>query len=56
MMSIIIVGVSLSCFCEEDFYRHDHRLIFRSIARLEAADKPFDVITLSDELSKTHEL
>jgi len=42
--------------CEEDFYRHDHRLIFRSIARLEAADKPFDVITLSDELSKTHEL
>ena len=41
---------------EEDFYRHDHRLIFRSIANLEAADKPFDVVTLSDELSKTHEL
>ena len=41
---------------EEDFYRHDHRLIFRSIAKLEAADKPFDVVTLSDELSKTHEL
>ncbi len=41
---------------EEDLYRHDHRLIFRSIARLEAADKPFDVVTLSDELSKTNEL
>jgi len=41
---------------EEDFYRHDHRLIFRSIAKLETADKPFDVVTLSDELSKTHEL
>ncbi|MDH5484835.1 MAG: replicative DNA helicase [Gammaproteobacteria bacterium] len=42
--------------CEEDFYRRDHRLIFRSIARLEANDLPFDVITLSDELGKTHEL
>jgi len=41
---------------EEDLYRHDHRLIFRSIAKLEAADKPFDVVTLSDELSKTNEL
>jgi len=41
---------------EEDLYRHDHRLIFRSIAKLEAADKPFDVVTLSDELSKTDEL
>jgi len=41
---------------EDDFYRHDHRLIFRSIAHLEAADKPFDVVTLSDELSKTDEL
>ena len=41
---------------EEDLYRHDHRLIFRSISRLEAADKPFDVVTLSDELSKTNEL
>lgn len=41
---------------ENDFYRHDHRLIFRSITKLEAADKPFDVITLSDELSKTNEL
>ncbi|HED36399.1 MAG TPA: replicative DNA helicase [Gammaproteobacteria bacterium] len=41
---------------EADFYRQDHKLIFRSIANLEAADKPFDVVTLSDELSKTHEL
>ena len=41
---------------EDDFYRHDHKLIFRSIAKLEGAEKPFDVVTLSDELSKTHEL
>jgi len=41
---------------EGDFYRHDHRLIFRSIVKLESADKPFDVVTLSDELSRTDEL
>ncbi len=41
---------------ESDFYRRDHRLILRSIANLEANDKPFDVITLSEELEKTHEL
>ena len=41
---------------EEDFYRKEHRLILRAIARLEANDMPFDVITLSEELEKTHEL
>jgi len=41
---------------ETDFYRKEHRLIYRSIARLEAADIPFDVVTLSEELEKTHEL
>ncbi len=41
---------------EEDFYRKEHRLIFRSIASLEAKDSPFDVVTLSEELEKTHEL
>lgn len=41
---------------EGDFYRRDHRLIFRSIAQLEQDEQPFDVVTLSEELSKTHEL
>lgn len=41
---------------ETDLYRKEHRLIYRSIARLEAADIPFDVVTLSEELEKTHEL
>ncbi|MDH3388472.1 MAG: replicative DNA helicase, partial [Gammaproteobacteria bacterium] len=27
---------------EQDFYRHDHRLIFRSIGALAAEDKPYD--------------
>ena len=40
---------------EVDFYRRDHRLIFRSVANLEANDQPFDVVTLSEQLSKTSE-
>ncbi|WP_423196934.1 MULTISPECIES: replicative DNA helicase [unclassified Cupriavidus] len=35
---------------EADFYRFDHRLIFQSIARLIAATKPADVITVYEML------
>ncbi len=41
---------------EHDFYRHDHRLIFRSIAVLAETDKPRDVITLSEWLKDRDEL
>ena len=41
---------------EEDFYRHDHRLIFRSIAILAERDDPLDVITLSEWLKDRSEL
>ncbi len=41
---------------EQDFYRHDHRLIFRSIAVLAETDKPRDVITLSEWLKDREEL
>jgi replicative DNA helicase len=41
---------------EEDFYRHDHRLIFRSIAILAERDDPLDVITLSAWLKDRDEL
>ena len=41
---------------EHDFYRHDHRLIFRSIAVLAEADKPLDIITLSEWLKSREEL
>jgi len=34
-----------------DFYRHDHRLIFRAVAALAARTEPFDVITLSEWLN-----
>ncbi|MEW5756609.1 MAG: replicative DNA helicase [Pseudomonadota bacterium] len=41
---------------EEDFYRHDHRLIFRAIANLSERNLPFDVVTLSEQLEKHGEL
>ena len=41
---------------ETDFYRREHKLIYRAIAALEAQTQPFDLVTLSEELAKTHEL
>lgn len=37
---------------EEDFYRREHRLIFRAIEALAEASKPFDVVTLAEELEQ----
>jgi len=37
---------------EEDFYRYDHRLIFRAIADLAEGDSPLDIVTLSEWLGK----
>ena len=41
---------------EHDFYRQDHRLIFRSIAVLAESDSPLDIITLSNWLKDRDEL
>tara|TARA_R110000868_G_scaffold37424_5_gene132395 strand:+ start:1013 stop:2404 length:1392 start_codon:yes stop_codon:yes gene_type:complete len=41
---------------EEDFYRHEHRLIFRTIGRLTDQSKPIDVLTVSEALREMHEL
>ncbi|KAF0192640.1 MAG: replicative DNA helicase [Gammaproteobacteria bacterium] len=41
---------------EKDFYRADHRLIYRAIGTLAAQNSPYDVITLSECLEKTREL
>ncbi len=41
---------------EHDFYRQDHRLIFRSIATLAEAYQPCDAVTLSDWLKQRNEL
>ncbi|MBX2808472.1 MAG: replicative DNA helicase [Cellvibrionaceae bacterium] len=40
----------------EDFYKDAHRQIFRTMIRLAEADKPFDIITLAEELSRHDEL
>lgn len=41
---------------EDDFYRHDHKLIFRAVTKLAAEGKPFDVVTLSEWLDSNDEL
>jgi replicative DNA helicase len=41
---------------EEDFYRHDHRLLFLAIRELESRNEPFDAVTLSQCLEKNGEL
>jgi replicative DNA helicase len=41
---------------EQDFYRREHQLIFRAVAHLASLNKPFDVVTLSDELKADGEL
>jgi len=41
---------------EGDFYRKDHRLIFRVIEQLSEKQSPFDVITISELLEEIDEL
>ncbi|WP_372832868.1 replicative DNA helicase [Pontibacterium sp.] len=41
---------------EENFYRHDHRLIFRTMTKLVNNAQPLDVVTLSEELDRVGEL
>jgi len=37
---------------EGDFYRREHRLIFRAIANLAGEGKPFDVVTIAEDLER----
>ena len=41
---------------EGDFYRSEHRSIFRAISRLAEQNKPVDVLTVSEVLREVHEL
>lgn len=41
---------------EDDFYRHEHRLIYRVMSRLIAHNKPIDVLTVAESLREMHEL
>jgi len=40
----------------KDFYRREHQLIFDAIRRLSEVDRPFDVVTLAEELERSEEL
>ena len=46
----------LEVVTENDFFREDHRIIFRMMLNLQEASQPLDVITLSEELHKHDEL
>jgi replicative DNA helicase len=46
----------LDAVSDGDFYRHDHRLIFRAIYKLAERNHPFDVVTLSEQLDKEGQL
>lgn len=41
---------------EDNFYRHDHRLVFRTMTKLMNNGQPLDVVTLSEELDRIGEL
>ncbi len=41
---------------EADFYRHDHRLIYRHISELVEHNKPADVITVAESMENSAEL
>ncbi len=42
--------------CETDFYRTEHRILFRAISALAKKEQPFDVVTLLDTLKSHNEL
>jgi replicative DNA helicase len=41
---------------ENDFYRHDHRLIYRVMGKLSTQNKPLDVLTVAESLREINEL
>lgn len=50
LISETAVSTILRQLDSHDFYREDHRLIYESINRLGAANKPVDIITVTDDL------
>lgn len=41
---------------ENDFHRHEHRLVFSAIKKLQDTDKPSDVVTVGEQLDAAGEL
>lgn len=48
MLSPSSLGRIADLLTENDFYRRDHRLIYRAICELSAKNKPFDSVTLGE--------
>ncbi|MFY7697735.1 MAG: replicative DNA helicase [Legionella sp.] len=42
--------------CDSDFYRTEHRMLYRAISILASKNQPFDVVTLLDALKSTNQL
>ncbi|HBI20998.1 MAG TPA: replicative DNA helicase [Legionella sp.] len=42
--------------CEADFYRTEHRILYRAIFNLASKSQPFDVVTLLDTLKSSNNL
>lgn len=42
--------------CETDFYRAEHRILFRAILELAQKNQPFDVVTVLDQLMSVQRL
>ena len=40
----------------EDFFRGEHRTIFKAIAALAQQNRPFDIVTLADQLTEQPEM
>lgn len=45
-----------SKLCETDFYRIEHRILFRAVSELARRNQPFDVVTLLDNLKNNNVL
>jgi replicative DNA helicase len=42
--------------CEQDFYRGEHRVLFRAMLSLTQKSQPFDLVTIVDHLKSLHAL
>lgn len=51
LVDLNAVTSAVETLTEEDFYRKDHKIIFKGIDNLFSKNEPIDIITLKDEIS-----
>ena len=54
--SILVPGMPSRHWSPDDFYRGEHRTIFRAMEWLAADNKPLDIVTLAESLEAHGEL